>query len=60
MLTMAAGLAAQVNLVHMGGVALTSTSDPLNAEYIGNKPSAVAWNGTDLYVAGFNNSGNVA
>ena len=60
MLTMAAGLAAQVNLVHMGGVDLTSTSDPLNAEYIGNNPSAIAWNGSDLYAAGFNQSGGTA
>ncbi|MGC6489052.1 MAG: hypothetical protein ACON4Z_15495, partial [Planctomycetota bacterium] len=59
-LSMAAGLAAQVNLVHMGGVDLTSTSDPLNAEYIGNNPSAIAWNGTDLYAAGFNQSGGTA
>ena len=60
MLAMAAGLAAQVNLNHLGTIDLTSTSNPANPEYIGNNPSAIAWNGTDLYAAGFNQSGGTA
>ena len=49
-----------VTLTHLGTVDLDSTADPLNAEYIGTNPSAVAWDGTDLYVAGFNNGGAAA
>ena len=48
MLAMTAGLAAQVQLSLAGTVDLSSTSNSANAEYIGNNPSAIAWNGTDL------------
>ena len=60
MLAMTAGLAAQVQLSLAGTVDLSSTSNSANAEYIGNNPSAIAWNGTDLYAAGFNQSGGTA
>ncbi|MFM9024020.1 MAG: autotransporter-associated beta strand repeat-containing protein, partial [Planctomycetaceae bacterium] len=33
---------------------LLTTSGPANAAFIGTNPSAVAWDGTRLYVAGFN------
>ena len=59
-LVAAASLSAQVSLIHQGTVDVSSTSVSANPEYIGNNPSAVAWNGTDLYVAGFNGSGGAA
>ncbi|MEM6674991.1 MAG: hypothetical protein AAF726_19235 [Planctomycetota bacterium] len=48
---------AQVTLTEITTVDLDSTSDPMNAEFIGSNPSAVAWDGVDLYVAGINSSG---
>lgn len=48
---------AQVSLQLVGTVDVASTAGLSNPEYIGNNPSAVAWNGTDLWVAGFNSSG---
>lgn len=36
------------------------TTDVSDASFIGNNPSAVAWNGRQLYVAGFNSSGGAA
>lgn len=36
------------------------TGNPTNGKYIGTSPTGVAWNGTDLYVAGWNNTGNAA
>ena len=58
-------LAAQVSLTPLATIDVSSTANPGNPEFIGNNPSAVAWNGTDLFLAGFNNqpvgtSGNVA
>ncbi|MCA8973934.1 MAG: hypothetical protein KDC98_04395 [Planctomycetes bacterium] len=49
-------LGAQVTLTHLGTVDVSSTSVATNPEYIGVNPSAVAWDGTDLFVAGFNNA----
>jgi hypothetical protein len=48
---------AQVQFVQIGSVDLASTASSANPEYIGSNPSAVAWNGTDLYAAGFNGGG---
>ena len=36
---------------------VASSGNIANPEYIGNNPSAVAWNGRQLYIAGFNASG---
>ena len=47
---------AQLTLTELTVVDLDSTANALNPEFIGSNPSAVAWDGTDLYVAGFNNS----
>ncbi|MGC6488612.1 MAG: hypothetical protein ACON4Z_13275 [Planctomycetota bacterium] len=57
LLASASSLAAQVSLTHLGTVNVDSTSSVANAEYIGSNPSAVAWNGTDVWVGGFNSSG---
>ena len=56
-LATASSLAAQVGLTHLGTVDVASTSSVANPEYIGSNPSAVAWNGTDVWVGGFNSSG---
>lgn len=56
----AASLSAQVSMTLLGTVDVASTSTAGNPEYIGSNPSAVAWNGTDLWVAGFNNTGAAA
>ena len=53
-----AALAQDVTLTLQGTVDLNSTSDATAAEYIGSNPSAVAWDGTDAFVAGFNNTGS--
>jgi hypothetical protein len=45
----------QIKLTEITTVSLASTANPANPEYIGTNPSAVAWNGTELFVAGFNN-----
>lgn len=39
---------------------LNSTATSTNPEYIGSNPSAVAWTGNRLFVAGFNNTGGLA
>ena len=46
---------AQVQLQLVQTVDLTPTATAGNPEYIGSNPVAVAWNGTDLWVAGYNN-----
>ncbi len=48
---------AQVTLTHLSTVDIASTSNIANPEYIASNPSSVAWNGSRLFVAGFNNSG---
>ena len=56
-LAVASTLSAQVSLVHLGTVDVASTSSAANPEYIGSNPSAVAWKGIDVWVAGYNSSG---
>ena len=55
-LALGATASAQVNLQFkpLVTVDLASTATNTNAEFIGSNPSAVAWDGTDLIVAGFN------
>jgi len=48
---------ADFGLQLLGTVNVDQTADPGNASFIGNNPSAVAWNGSDVWVAGFNASG---
>jgi hypothetical protein len=49
---------AQIVLTQLApAVDLSSTSGAGGASFIGANPSAVAWDGTTLWVAGFNNSG---
>ena len=50
----------QVRLTEIGTVDLSSTADPMNSQYIGSNPCAIAWYGTDLYAAGLNSSGATA
>lgn len=58
-LALAALASAQVSLTHVTTVDVTSTSTATNPEYIGSNPTAVAWNGTDLFLGGFNATGAV-
>jgi hypothetical protein len=51
--TAIAGADVTFNLISQ--IDLTITQDPLGGSYIGSNPSTVAWDGTDLYVAGWNN-----
>lgn len=53
----AGGALAQVNLDHLKTIDLSSTSLNTNPEFIGSNPSAVAWDGVDAYVGGYNQSG---
>jgi hypothetical protein len=39
-------------------VDVDSTANVANPEFIGTNPAAVAWDGTDLWLAGYNNSPN--
>ena len=48
---------AQIGLYELARFNLFSTSGTANAEFIGSNPIAVGWNGSKLYVAGFNGSG---
>lgn len=56
-----AGMAlAQVQLQEIGRVDLRSFFDSTNPQGLGTNINGVAWNGTDLYVAGFKNTANGA
>jgi hypothetical protein len=50
---------AQTRFTHLATIDVGSTSTVGNPEYVGVNPSGVAWTGTRLFVAGFNNSGIV-
>ncbi len=51
---------ADVQLSLLGSVDLASTANNANPEYIGSNPSSVAWDGSTLFVAGFNSAGVTA
>ena len=57
---LAGSASAQWQLQQLGSIDLSPTANGTGTQYIGSNPSAIAWDGTDLYVAGFNNSGGVA
>jgi|694.fasta_scaffold44822_1 hypothetical protein len=63
---LACGFAAQpthaqtVGLYELARFSLSSTATSSNPEFIGSNPIAVGWNGSKLYVAGFNGSGSTA
>jgi len=46
---------AQIRFVEVTTVNLDVTSNVANPEFIGSNPAAVAWDGTHLWVAGYNN-----
>lgn len=45
----------QLQLQLVNSIDLLDTQDPTSSAFIGSNPSAVAWDGTDMYVAGWNN-----
>ena len=56
----AAAASAQVSMTLLGTLDVSPACTGGSPSYIGNNPTAVAWNGTDLFVAGFNSSGQTA
>lgn len=48
---------AQIGLYEIARFDLGASSSSTNAAFIGSNPSAVAWNGSRLWVSGFNGSG---
>ena len=48
-----------INLTEIARFNIDSTANPINPEFLGSNPSAVAWTGSRLFVAGFNNSGDI-
>ena len=52
--------ASAVDLTEVARFNLDSTSDSMNSEFIGSNASSVAWNGSRLFVGGFNGSGGSA
>lgn len=56
----AATASAQVSMTFLGTLDVAPACTGGSPSYIGNNPTAVAWNGTDLFVAGLNASGQVA
>jgi len=57
---MAAGVQAQVTMSLLKTIDTSSTSTAGGASYVGNNVSAIAWDGTDLFVGGYNSSGATA
>jgi len=57
---LATSAVAQIQLTPLGTIDLDSTAVSTNAEFVGSNPAAIAWDGTDLYIAGFNSSGVAA
>jgi hypothetical protein len=56
----AGGASAQIQLNLLADVDLSSTANSANAEFIGSNPSAVAWDGNNAWLGGYNNSGVTA
>jgi len=54
---LAAPALGQATFSEVATINLDSTSNPANAEYIGSNPYCVAWNGADLFIGGYNGSG---
>ncbi len=52
---MAASASGQLTLNLVNQIDLLDTQDPASASFIGSNPSAVGWDGTNMYVAGWNN-----
>jgi hypothetical protein len=53
--------ASAIDLTHLKTIDVSSFSaSSTAANYIGSNPSAIAWDGTDLYVGGYNSAGAVA
>jgi hypothetical protein len=60
-LAAAATAASAIDLTHLKTVDISSFSaSSTAANWIGSNPSAIAWNGTDLFVGGYNASGATA
>lgn len=57
--SLAAAATAQVSMTLVGTIDVASASAAGNPQYVGTNPSCIAWNGTDLYVGGYNNTGAV-
>lgn len=51
----AAAANGQVTFNLLNQIDLTATQDSQGSSYIGSNPATVAWDGTDMYVAGWNN-----
>jgi hypothetical protein len=65
MLAVVAGLAAAsqaavINLSLIKTIDTSSTSSATNSNFVGSNVSGIAWNGTDLWVGGYNASGATA
>lgn len=60
LLGFAALASAQVSMTLLATVDVAPASTTGSPSYIGNNPSAVAWNGTDLFLGGLNASGATA
>lgn len=57
---LATASSAQVSLQLLGTVNLDSTANAANPEFIGTNPAVVAWDGSTMWVAGFNSAGTTA
>ncbi|TWT78388.1 hypothetical protein Pla123a_11790 [Posidoniimonas polymericola] len=51
------GAVCAATFVEIARFDVSASADASSASYIGNNPSAVAWNGRQLFIAGFNSSG---
>lgn len=56
LVSLAAAASAQVSMTLVGTIDVASATLASNPQYVGTNPSCIAWNGTDLFVAGYNNT----